>query len=57
MNHTQPNPGDIDWKFTSTVNRRQKFHRLARFVQDAAVPALLLAGAMAFGWFARGMLN
>lgn len=50
-------PGDIDHDFTASVNRRQARHRLAQSLHNAAIPALLLLGAMAFGWFARGFLN
>lgn len=47
------NPGDIDWNFTESVNRK---HRLARFL-DAAVPVGLLMGAMAIGWFAHSIFS
>ena len=50
-------PGSIDHNFTASVNRRQKLHRLAQSIQDAAMPALLLLGAMAFGWFAHSIFH
>lgn len=41
-------PGDIDLYFTASLNRRLARHRLAQSIWDAAIPALLLLGAMAF---------
>lgn len=50
-------PGDIDHDFTASLNRRLARHRLAQSIRDAAIPALLLLGAMAFGWFAHSIFN